>query len=276
MPLLYERSNATLLVSVTRAVQVASLQLAPENASAPVSPWEPPDYAAPERFQEEEVVLGEGSLAVPGTLTIPRSPEPHPAVLLLAGSGPLDRDSTVGPNKPFEDLAWGLASLGIAVVRFNKVTFAHGEALSMLAAFTVKDEYMTDAHAVVSLLANRPGVDARRIFVLGHSLGGTVAPRVAAAEPHVAGLIIAASGAEPLQRAILRQLRYLASLDPATQAASEEGLARVARQVELVDRPTSRLTLRRFRFRWAFRQPIGSICAPTIPSPLRRHWNGPS
>ena len=235
VPLRYERSNATLVVSVTRAGQVAGLQLAPESASAPVSPWEPPDYAAPERLQEEEVVLGDGSLAVPGTLTLPRSPGPHPAVLLLAGSGPLDRDSSVGRNKPFKDLAWGLASLGVAVVRFDKVTFAHGEALQKLAAFTVQDEYMIDAHSAVSLLANRTEVDARRIFVLGHSLGGTVAPRVAAADPRVAGLIIAAGGAEPLHRAILRQLRYLASLDPATQAAAEEGLARVARQVDLVE-----------------------------------------
>jgi dienelactone hydrolase len=235
VPLRYERSNATLVVSVTSAGQVAGLQLAPESASAPVSPWEPPDYAAPERFRDEEVVLGDGSLAVPATLTIPQPPGPHPAVLLLAGSGPLDRDSTVGRNKPFKDLAWGLASLGVAVVRFDKVTFAHGEALQKLAAFTVQDEYMIDAHSAVSLLANRTEVDARRIFVLGHSLGGTVAPRVAAADPRVAGLIIAAGGAEPLHRAILRQLRYLASLDPATQAAAEEGIARVARQVDLVE-----------------------------------------
>jgi hypothetical protein len=65
---------------------------------------------------------------VPATLTLPHGNGPWPAVVLLAGSGPQDRDETVGPNKPLKDLAWGLASRGIAVVRFDKITLAPSQA----------------------------------------------------------------------------------------------------------------------------------------------------
>ena len=78
-----------------------------------------------EKFDEQEVMVGSGPLAVPGTLSIPKLPRPCPAAVLLAGSGPNDRDETIGRNKPLKDLAWGLASAGVGVLRFDKVTFAH-------------------------------------------------------------------------------------------------------------------------------------------------------
>lgn len=90
--------------------------------------------------------------------------------------------------------------------------------------------------AALGELHGDPAVDARRIFVAGHSLGGTAAPRVAAAVGHpVAGLVILAGGAAPLHRAIVRQVRYLASLDPATAAATEHALAVFERQADLID-----------------------------------------
>jgi hypothetical protein len=68
------------------------------------------------------VTVGSGRLAVPGTLSLPRQPGPRPAVVLLGGSGPADRDETIGRNKPLKDLAWGVASHGVAGLRFDKVT----------------------------------------------------------------------------------------------------------------------------------------------------------
>jgi dienelactone hydrolase len=168
---------------------------------------------------------------------MPSTPGPHPAVVLLAGSGPLDRDETVGRNKPFKDLAWGLASLGIAVARFDKVTYTHGHQLAHNADFTVDDEYLHHAVAAVHLLGQQPTVDPHRVFVLGHSLGGTVAPRVATAEPAIAGLVILAGGAQPLHWAAVRQIRYLASLDPTTTAASQPIIDTITRQAKTVDSP---------------------------------------
>src|SRR4029077_1546150 len=140
-------------------------------------------------------------------------------------------------NKPLKYLAWGLASRGVAVLRFDKVTYAHPSEVVKAPDFTVADEYLPQAVAAVHLLRHHPAVDAGRIFLLGHSLGGTVAPRVAAAEPSVAGLVILAGGTQPLHWAAVRQVRYLASLNPATAAASESAVAAMTRQAETVDSP---------------------------------------
>src|SRR4029077_7563244 len=104
------------------------------------------------------------------------------------------RQSKAGEKKPLKDLAWGLASRGVAVLRFDKVTYAHGAVVAQDRGFTVADEYLPQATAAIHLLRGHPGIDAGRIVVAGHSLGGTVAPRVAATEPSVAGLVILAGG----------------------------------------------------------------------------------
>jgi dienelactone hydrolase len=158
-------------------------------------------------------------------------------VVLLAGSGPLDRDETIGRNKPLKDIAWGLVTRGIAVIRFDKVTYAHPGELSQADAVTLNDEYLPHARAALGLLREEPTVDARRIFLLGHSLGGTVAPRIAAAEPEVAGLIILAGGAAPLHWVIVRQTRYLASLNPASEPQARAAIEALAEKARAVDSP---------------------------------------
>jgi dienelactone hydrolase len=237
VPVAFERGQETLAVYLTRDGQLAGIQLAPAADAEPAAPWEPPGYADPDRFDEAEVILGTGPLAVPGTLSLPRAAGPVPALVLLGGSGPEDRDGSIGRSKPLKDLAWGLASRGVAVLRFDKVTHAHPDLVSKNRAFTVADEYLPDALAAIGLLRAHPAVDAARVFVAGHSLGGTIAPRVAAAEPSVAGLVMLAGGAEPLQWAAVRQISYLASLAPATAASSQPGIDALTAQARKVDSP---------------------------------------
>ncbi|HXJ95195.1 MAG TPA: DUF3887 domain-containing protein [Terriglobia bacterium] len=81
------------------------------------TPWTPPEYARPELFEEQPVTVGADPLKLSGSLTLPKGEGPFAAVVLVQGSGPHDQDETVGPNKPFKDLAWGLATKGIAVLR---------------------------------------------------------------------------------------------------------------------------------------------------------------
>ncbi|HEY6493505.1 MAG TPA: hypothetical protein VIZ43_09545 [Trebonia sp.] len=235
VPLTFGRGQLTLTVPVTGGGQLAGLQLAP--AGPDQSPWGPPAYADPARFDEEELTLDTGPLAVPGTLSLPRAAPPYPAVVLLGGSGPQDRDGTIAKSKPLKDLAWGLASRGVAVLRFDKVTYAHPDQVKADRDFTVADEYLPQALAAVRLLSAHPAIGSGRIFLAGHSLGGTVAPRVAAAEPSLAGLVILAGGTEPLQWAAVRQLRYIASLDPATAAESQPGIDAMTARAEHVDSP---------------------------------------
>jgi dienelactone hydrolase len=241
VPVTFERGALTVAVGVAGEEDwITGIQLLPASAAEPVLPWEPPGYADTDAFTEQDVMVGDGPLAVGGTLSLPRSGGAVPGIVLLAGSGPNDRDETIGRNKPLKDIAWGLASAGVAVLRFDKVTFAHPEQVAGNRGFTLADEYVPSAVAAVGVLAGHAG----RVFVAGHSLGGTVAPRVAAAAlsseagPSVAGLVILAGGAQPLHWAAARQFRYLASLGPSdAAAAAEPALEAIERQARAVDDP---------------------------------------
>ncbi|MBP2704272.1 alpha/beta hydrolase [Microbispora sp. RL4-1S] len=231
VPVTCERGGVTVVMSVDDAGLLQGLRLAP----ALTARWTPPPYVRRRRFDECEVTVGSGSLAVPGTLSVPRGRGPWPGVVLLGGGGPFDRDGTSGPNKPLKDLAWGLAGRGVAVLRFDKVTCAHAGQAAARPDFTMRDEYVPHAVAAVHLLRNHPAIDGSRVHIAGHSMGGKVAPRVAAAEPSVAGLVLLAADTEPMHRAAVRVVRHLATVDPgpAAQAAVET----ITRQAARVDSP---------------------------------------
>ncbi|MGH2871272.1 MAG: alpha/beta fold hydrolase [Solirubrobacteraceae bacterium] len=237
VPVRCERGGFTLIASMGPEGQLAGLQLAPSSAAAPIAPWEPPADADPTRFDEHELTIGSGPLSVPGSATIPRTSPPVAAVVLLAGSGSLDRDETIGRNKPLKDIAWGLATRGLAALRFDKVTHAHPAEVARKREFTLSDEYVPHATAAVKLLRDHPAVDPERVFLLGHSLGGTVAPRVAATIPSVAGLISLAGGAAPLHWVIVRQLEYLASLSPGGGASAQPAIDALRERAQMVDSP---------------------------------------
>lgn len=159
-------------------------------------------------WHEEDLGLGAGASALPATLTLPDGAGPWPAVVLVQGSGPSDRDETIGPNKPFRDLAHGLVQHGIAVLRYVKRSAAHpGEFAGD--NFTVDNETVNDAVQAVALLRVRPGIDPQRVFVAGHSLGAMMAPRIATRAPHIAGLILLAAPAVRLEDTYIRQVRLL-------------------------------------------------------------------
>ena len=237
VPLTFEHGALTIVLSMTATGDLTGIQLAPAAAAQPVAAWEPPTYVQPDHFEEHEVTLGSGPLAVSGTLTVPSGTGPFPALVLLAGSGPNDRDETIGRNKPFKDLAWGLATRGTAVLRFDKVTYAHPAEVKQIMDFTVVDEYTPATLAAVELLRQHPAIDAQRISLLGHSLGGTVAPRIAAADIAISGVVLLAGGSEPMYWSAVRQLRYLASLDPMTAAASASVIEEMSERARRVDSP---------------------------------------
>ena len=213
-----EHGPFQLRVTIDSSGGIATLHFQPATSVASPSSWTPPPYADPAMFTEHETMLESAGLAVEASLCMPNTAgTPVPAVVLLAGSGPSDRDSTVGPNKPLKDLAWGLATCGIATLRYDKVTYADPESISARTDFTAADEYIPHALAAITTLRDDPSVDGHRIYLLGHSQGATMAPRIAAsAHPAVAGLILIAVSAEPVHHAAVRQLRYLLSLDPSS------------------------------------------------------------
>ncbi len=192
--------------------------VSPDATEAPTAPA--PSYADPSTFTETAVTVGEYKL--PGILTMPNTTELVPVVVMLSGSGPNDRDETIGPNKPFRDIAWGLATQGIATLRFDKRTLAAPQSLDMT-SMTVKDEYIDDALAAIDLALTTEGVDPNRVFLLGHSEGGYVAPRVAAAAgDKLAGVIYVAALAAPLPETLVRQTEYLVDHTPGVTDAQKQ------------------------------------------------------
>jgi dienelactone hydrolase len=183
------------------------------SQATPPESYSPPAYAISTSYTESDVTVGSGQWPLPATLDVPTGAGPFPAVVLVHGSGPNDRDETILGNKPFRDLALGLASRGIAVLRYDKRTKVYPARLAGMADFTVKQEVVEDALVAVNTLRAQPRIDPARVFVLGHSLGGMLIPRIAAGDASLAGVIVMAGAARPIEQAILEQTEYLAMAD---------------------------------------------------------------
>ena len=158
---------------------------------------------------EERIVIGENTkYPLNGLLTLPADvATPVPAVVFVHGSGASNMDEKVGKLTPFKDLAQGLARHGIASVRYDKRSFAHG--FKMLRdkglEVTVKTETIDDAILATELLKKDPRIDPERVFIIGHSMGGMLAPRIDAEGGNYAGLIIMAGSPRKLEEIILDQ-----------------------------------------------------------------------
>ena len=195
-----------------------------------------PPYADPEQFTEQPVTVGEGTdWPLPGTLTLPAGDGPFPAVILVHGSGPNDRNETIGPNQPFRDIAWGLAAHGIATLRYDKRTLVYGEAMADDPTLTVQEEVIDDVLAAIKLLQQTDAVDPQQIFVLGHSLGGTLIPRIGAQTDDVAGLIVMAGADRPIDELMLEQMRYIFGLDGEISDAEQAQLDDISKVVDRIE-----------------------------------------
>jgi dienelactone hydrolase len=219
----FDKAALNVIVAFDTEKKIAGLRFTPRPATDE-TPAAPPAGA---RFKEEALTVGAAGWALPGTLSMPNEGT-VPAVILVHGSGPHDRDETIGPNKPFRDLAWGLADRGIAVLRYEKRTRQYAGKIAGGQTFTVREEVIEDALAAVAALRKHDRIDPKRIFVLGHSLGGMVAPRIAAADTSVAGLVIMAGTTRPLLDVAREQLAYLARLNP-DSPSPEKGIEQLKR-----------------------------------------------
>jgi hypothetical protein len=176
--------------------------------------WQRPEYSKPDSFKERDFTVGEGDWKLPGTLTVPNGAGPFPAIVLVHGTGRNDRDETVGAVKVFRDLAEGLASRGIVVLRYEKRTRQYAAKMAGMAKMTVAEETVDDAVAAAALLRKLPEVDPKRVYLLGHDLGGYLAPRIAEEDGKLTGLVILGGNARPLEDVSLDQAEYLGVKGP--------------------------------------------------------------
>jgi dipeptidyl aminopeptidase/acylaminoacyl peptidase len=123
---------------------------------------------------EEKIIIGENTKhPLNGILTLPdKINNPVPAIVLVHGSGPSNMDEKVGKLTPFKDLADGLANRGIAVIRYDKRTYAHKKQFINKPDISVKEETIEDAILATELLRNDSRIDSDKIFIVGHSMGG--------------------------------------------------------------------------------------------------------
>ena len=180
-------------------------------------------YPRPYREQQVEIPQAagapQGAGPIQGTLTLPgNAAGPFPTLLILPGSGPTDRDSTIGPNAPLRDLARALAAKGVASLRCDKAAFrlrrafSSGDPAQIAAArerfgtLTFDDEYQRDALPCLEWLAARP--ETRQIVLCGHSMGAVAAAEVAAASKRVAGVILLAGPARAADELLIEQTTY--------------------------------------------------------------------
>jgi len=199
-------------------------------------PYQPPRYVELDGLTHRAVTVGTDPWRLPGTLTLPHGGQPCAGVVLVHGSGPVDQDGTLGPNKPLVDLALGLASRGIGVLRYAKRTHQHGPAVARQLGdqLTLEQETVADAVAATGLLRRSAGIDPGRVFVLGHSLGGTAIPRIARGAAAARGFIIMAGATLPLEDTLVRQLRHLSLLDGRLSDAERAIIAKLEAQAARV------------------------------------------
>ncbi|MBP6749457.1 MAG: alpha/beta fold hydrolase [Xanthomonadaceae bacterium] len=250
IPLHMERGELMAIVGFDEDQKIAGFGVRPapsdaSNASAASSSATPPaGYVAPPlpegvSYTEREVVVGEAATGLGATLALPNGKGPFPAVVLVHGSGPQNRDETVGPNHPFLEIARGLAERGIATLRYDKRTKARP--LDYANGIDVDSETTDDAVLAIAALRGEAKIDAKRVFVFGHSQGGMMAPRIAkrsAERGHeIAGLVLLAAPSRSLLDILIEQTRRLSVLDDGkTSPLESAAIADISRRVAAVRR----------------------------------------
>lgn len=176
-------------------------------------------------YEERDTLVVNDRYRLPATICQPvrQRDSLWPVLVFVHDVGPVDRDGTLGPNKPFRETARRLAASGIASLRYDKRSFVYGARTNEWNGVTTYDtEVVDDALRALECAARLPGVDSLRVYVAGHSLGGMLAPRIAMlSRVPVAGLIALAGAARPLQELLQAQMRYMATVQGGTMAEAD-------------------------------------------------------
>lgn len=216
----WTQAGNTLPLVLERVLNAAEVEVERRRPQNPTRPFP---------YREEDVrydnKAAEATLAA--TLTVPTGKGPFPAVLLVTGSGPQDRDETVFGHHPFLVLADYLTRRGIAVLRADDR--GTGASTGSYATATTAD-FATDAEAGITYLTTRPEIDRNRLGLIGHSEGGVIAPMVATRSPAVAFIVLMAGTGVRGDEVLVEQVRLLARASGKSETEADK-LATQQRQV---------------------------------------------
>ena len=194
-----------------------------------------PSYFNSDLFEEAAVEVVNGDVKLKGILSVPKNSGKVPAVILVHGSGPNDKDETVGATKIFRDFSVGLSAKGIAVLRYDKRTRALAAKLKFTKQIiTPEEETVSDAIAAAELLKKDPRIDTSRIYYIGHSMGGYLLPQIASKVPNVKGMILLCPQARPLEDVMLEQTEYVLTLEGKNAAEVKSALDSLQKAVQQV------------------------------------------
>jgi hypothetical protein len=201
IPVKFASQDVTFQVAITAEGQVSFIGTA-------IDPWKHPAYSKPDSFKERAVTVGT-QWKLEGTVTAPHGAGPFPGVVLVHDTGQADRDEQNGSVKVFKDLAEGLASNGVVVLRYEKRIKTY-PSVTQREDYSAQAEIIDDAVLAAGVLRAQPEVKPERVFELGFGLGGYLMPRVAEADGKLAGMIIVNGNERPLEDLALDEAQYLA------------------------------------------------------------------
>lgn len=198
--------------------------------STPKHDWKAPDYDRPELYTTQEFEINNDGYSLPGTILFPEE-DKGILVIFVHGSGPNDRDESMGPNKVFKDLAIGLAVNGITTLRYDKRTFANR--FRDPEKITIYNEVTDDVLALVDWASEQDSLKNKKIVLLGHSLGGMAVPYCGVQSDKVDGLIIMAGPTSRFEDLLVYQYEYLFKLDGKMSDAEKAELDKITKAAKV-------------------------------------------
>jgi len=203
----FAKTKMDLQFSFNDAQKIMGMYFVPPKSK---TAYAAPEYAKQNKYYETKIAVKTGTMSLPGALCVPNNVKNPPIVILLAGSGPNDKDETIGPNKALKDLALGLASNGIATYRYDKRTLVYGKNMKDV---DLNSEVIEDAINAAAILKKNPDFKNSKVYIIGHSLGAMCAPLIASKSKQINGIVLLAGNARPLEDVVLEQLNYIYGLD---------------------------------------------------------------
>ena len=202
-------------------------------------PWKHPPYAKLDSFKEREVIIGT-EWKLPGTLSVPNGQGPFPGVVLVHDSGQGDRDESIFAVKVFKDLAEGLASRGVVVLRYEKRITMYPQVMQGR-EYTAEAETIDDAVLAAAVLRAQPEVKPGRVFELGFGFGGYLMPRIAEADGKLAGMAIVNGNERPLEDLAVDEAQDMGQTLAQTMDAKDPKLAAFKVQVAVIQESAAKI-----------------------------------